>query len=190
MTSLRRTLFVTGFSPSTSAEELKRDFLRFGQVSRCDIIPARSTRTSRMYAFIDFYKPEDAAFALRSISSGKRVPGSEPESVWKRRTGSDSGTDIEIVTDIGKNITRRWAKIDIATAWEMRTGREMVTGIDIETRIWIEDEVGLMMTETATEQSTETEGAPRQSTAAEQAATPTSIIIQPPRRSDRSANGW
>jgi translation initiation factor 3 subunit G len=63
------TIRVTNISENTTEEDLKELFRPFGQTQRCYLATDRETGASHGFAFISFYRREEAQVAIDKIHS-------------------------------------------------------------------------------------------------------------------------
>ncbi|PVU99371.1 hypothetical protein BB559_000770 [Furculomyces boomerangus] len=79
--SPRVTLFVSEIGENTTQEDLRTEFIKYGDIVRCDIPPPRSR--TKIIAFIEYRDPNDAETAYNEMH-GKEINGSRISIQWSK----------------------------------------------------------------------------------------------------------
>lgn len=86
-------IYVGGFAPETSDEDLRAAFESFGQVSDITIIKDKYTGSSRGFAFIEMPSKQEAENAINGVReiNGRMVTVNEARPRPDRRSHSKGG---------------------------------------------------------------------------------------------------
>jgi len=64
-------LTILNLARSTTKEELKALFEKYGTVESCDLVLDKFTGGSKGFGFIEMPKPEEAEFAIKNLNNKK-----------------------------------------------------------------------------------------------------------------------
>ncbi|KAF6152435.1 hypothetical protein GIB67_035503 [Kingdonia uniflora] len=92
-------LWVGGISSNVTKEQLEDEFLKFGEIEEYRFLGDRNT------ALIDYFRPEDAAVALKNLN-GKRIGGEEIRVDYLRSQRRDNWSDSNDSRDSHYNSKR------------------------------------------------------------------------------------
>jgi len=64
-------LTILNLARSTTKEELKALFEKYGSVESCDLVLDKSTGRSKGFGFVEMPKPEETEFAIKNLNNKK-----------------------------------------------------------------------------------------------------------------------
>ena len=64
-------LTILNLARSTTKEELKALFEKYGSVESCDLVLDKSTGRSKGFGFVEMPKPEEAELAIKNLNNKK-----------------------------------------------------------------------------------------------------------------------